>query len=115
MNIEKLIQIKDSYIKYEITENKKYKDEIMLLFLEDEFSIELMESINKNLLDNSFDETIQFLFFMYGFNYHTEELITRLEKISINIVLIEYDEYDEVINKEYSMVEKFRVYKNKFL
>lgn len=115
--IKHILKIKHLYLEYIVSKDKNIIDEIFLIFLNDvDSSSKLMNDINKIIIDKPefFYDTLRYFAFIYNYNLDDERYITQEELISIDVVLIDYDEETGLI-KNPTELERFQAYKNKFL
>ena len=117
LKIKELKNLKENYINLLETKEKKYKDNIMMIYLESESSLELMESVNNILESDVYNlrTFLDFQFFVAGYDLRSEEKITNTQQIAIDINLIEMDDDGNIIETEHDILERYEMYKKIFI
>jgi len=96
-DLQILINIKKLYYEYILSDNKKYLNEMFMLYIDNGTSSDYLEKLN-NLVDDYdlFLDIIYFSAFLMNFNLKYEYYITTYENIFLDILRI--DNTDDIKN-----------------
>lgn len=105
-DIELLKEIKSLYYEYILSDNKKYLDELFMIYINNDISADYINKLN-NIIDeyDMFLDIIYYSAFLMNYNLKYEYEITTYEKIYIDIL---YKNLEDSLKVYYE-------YKNKYI
>ena len=116
MKIAEIKHIKKLYSDYLFSNKLDDRDRLILYYVDLGADAELLGLVSDILNYDKFVfySSIQYTAYLSGYNLNTEKKITQLEMISVDLLLMDYDEEtgNPII---YSDFERFEIYKKEFL
>ena len=97
--------------------DKKIKDEILLYYVDIEFTQEILELMNEFLINKhiKFLESLEYQAYLLGYNLTHRRRIAKQEHFSVQITFLELDDDDKVIEDKIDDISFFQKYKELFL